>query len=70
MEDIFHLIMEAEGDDEIAPFDVGGEDNSSPQVDASGEDQSPDAGSPPPMQRMHRARSHGSGPHTFPECRF
>lgn len=49
MEDIFHLIMEAEGDDEIAPFDVGGEDNSSPQVDASGEDQSPDAGSPPPM---------------------
>lgn len=49
MDDIFHFIMEAEGDDEVASFDVGGEDNSSPQVDASGEEQSPDADSPPPM---------------------
>lgn len=48
MDDIFHFIMEAEGD-EVEPFDVGGEENSSPQVDASGEDQSPDADSPPPM---------------------
>lgn len=48
MKDIFHFIMEAEGD-EVAPFDVGGEEESSPQVDASGEEQSPDADSPPPM---------------------
>lgn len=48
MKDIFHFIMEAEGD-EVAPFDVGGEEESSPQVDASGEEQSPDADSPPPV---------------------
>ena len=46
--DIFHFIMEAPEDEEIASFDATGEDETSPPIDASGEAQSPGAEEQPP----------------------